>query len=413
MFCSKIKSTLSLSLHNKFPGSFFQIIFFLVFYIKHSHAFGKTGHFIVARIAEIQIENEPFYSEVLKYLEYLPDRPGEETFPFIECSSWADEIKKTGDTSMDEWHFNNQYIDGSHILSKNEVRHMGLIKSDRNIVWAVNQMKTSLEHRQVTKKKDKISKSVHLRMLIHLLGDLHQPLHNVTLINDDFPNSDKGGNAFEIKSKQVSNLHLLWDRNLLEYRKVSKPLSQDDFDYIDQISSEIIKEFSLSDGRIANLALVLNPATISTDSAKIAIQYCYNIKKGSKPSKEYLKSGFQILKMQLALAGYRLANILREIFQNNSQAPILQQNQSVKKQTNFVWVRKDTQKESSETIDPHGRILKDDGGKDITIISIQDRVQKLVYSPSKKLFESPKNSVSILRITFVFVLSFFGSFNKL
>jgi len=55
-------------------------------------------------------------------------------------------------------------------------------------------------------------KSLLMRYLIHVLGDIHQPLHSSTLINEKFPNGDQGGNLFLIKyNENINNLHKLFD----------------------------------------------------------------------------------------------------------------------------------------------------------------------------------------------------------
>lgn len=41
----------------------------------------------------------------------------------------------------------------------------------------------------------KLSLNLHLRMLLHLYGDLHQPLHNICLFAKGFPEGDYGGNS--------------------------------------------------------------------------------------------------------------------------------------------------------------------------------------------------------------------------
>lgn len=48
--------------------------------------------------------------------------------------------------------------------------------------------------------------------LIHVLSDIHQPMHTCNLINGEFPNGDKGGNQFIVNFKgRSTNLHWLWD----------------------------------------------------------------------------------------------------------------------------------------------------------------------------------------------------------
>jgi hypothetical protein len=57
-----------------------------------------------------------------------------------------------------------------------------------------------------------LSDSFNLRLLIHYVGDIHQPLHAISRFNEDFPIGDRGGNEFTLPSKdQVTNLHSLWD----------------------------------------------------------------------------------------------------------------------------------------------------------------------------------------------------------
>jgi hypothetical protein len=45
--------------------------------------------------------------------------------------------------------------------------------------------------------------------LFHLVGDLHQPLHAITLVCERFPEGDRGGNSIPVV--QGRNLHSLWD----------------------------------------------------------------------------------------------------------------------------------------------------------------------------------------------------------
>lgn len=65
--------------------------------------------------------------------------------------------------------------------------------------------------------------SFNMRMFIHLVGDIHQPLHATTRYANDFKTGDRGGNSFKITGDGVSNLHALWDSALYLY---SNDLSQ-------------------------------------------------------------------------------------------------------------------------------------------------------------------------------------------
>lgn len=62
---------------------------------------------------------------------------------------------------------------------------------------------------------DPWARGVALRYLLHMVGDLHQPLHTVTRCTPDSPNGDSGGNGFRLltgsSAGDVRNLHSMWD----------------------------------------------------------------------------------------------------------------------------------------------------------------------------------------------------------
>ena len=57
-----------------------------------------------------------------------------------------------------------------------------------------------------------------LRLVIHYAGDIHQPLHSVAEVDNEWPEGDNGGNYEHFQSIDgVSNLHALWDSVIYEY----------------------------------------------------------------------------------------------------------------------------------------------------------------------------------------------------
>jgi hypothetical protein len=63
-------------------------------------------------------------------------------------------------------------------------------------------------------------RSIALRIFMHLVGDVHQPLHATSRWTKNHPKGDKGGNKFLIKRhKSVKNLHSLWDSGVFAYTK--------------------------------------------------------------------------------------------------------------------------------------------------------------------------------------------------
>jgi len=54
-------------------------------------------------------------------------------------------------------------------------------------------------------------KSYDLSWLLHLVGDVHQPLHCATRVSAGRPGGDYGGNGVKLSCRGCSSLHLYWD----------------------------------------------------------------------------------------------------------------------------------------------------------------------------------------------------------
>ena len=80
-------------------------------------------------------------------------------------------------------------------------------------------------------------KSIALRLYIHIVGDLHQPLHSASVYSYQFPDGDLGGNLFSIKYKDYPQLHRLWDAGCDLYRDdtgPSLPLDEDGLHFYEE-----------------------------------------------------------------------------------------------------------------------------------------------------------------------------------
>eukprot|EP00494_Astrolonche_serrata_P031297 UN31566 len=106
-----------------------------------------------------------------------------------------------------EWHFvNTPYLDNdpdiSHYDFKFDPKNITLIvpqlidylvdKGDVDNYYAVQEIRAHA-YKGATENDNK---STALRLLIHYIGDLHQPLHAATRVDDAYPSGDRGGNSF-------------------------------------------------------------------------------------------------------------------------------------------------------------------------------------------------------------------------
>lgn len=155
---------------------------------------------------------------------------------------------------------------------------------------------------------------MNLRLLIHYLGDMHQPLHTVSRYTKKHPNGDMGGNLFFLQEKDgINELHALWDSGVYEFdQDFPRPLSEDSWDKLTEISSRIRSEVtreSLKD------ALTKPESEWASEGYELATHFVYAIKERSMPTEEYVQTGQKFVHHQLALGGYRLADLLVKVFE--------------------------------------------------------------------------------------------------
>jgi hypothetical protein len=167
---------------------------------------------------------------------------------------------------------------------------------------------------EITNFNGQLEKSMMARYLVHIIGDIHQPLHASSLFNKIFPNGDQGGNEFRIKfNSEIDNLHKLFDSCINRFKQIDKrPLSNEDSNYLEQVAKDIMKEYNNK-----------NLPELSTDdyidwveeSHDISQEFIYReININDRPTQEYLDKAFEYVKRRIALGGYRLAKLIEQIY---------------------------------------------------------------------------------------------------
>lgn len=285
-------------------------VILLISLFMYSYAWWCNGHMITAMIAQLDLaKNSPEVlqtaNQVLAPLNGALSHGLDNTF--VETACWADDIRYFGVDSMTLWH----YIDRPYNLD-------GLLNATRssiNVLWGINQTISTLKNDNHLNAP--LETSMMIRFLIHFVGDMHQPLHNTELISKLFPNGDAGGNLFPIVyNSQINQLHKLWDWALgVSGDDCPRPLSKQGWGTITKISQEIMDELPRKD-----LAEFLSDPYIdnwSVNNFHIAVNAVYEgIEMNGRPNEGYLLRGRKIAKKQLALGGYRLADILRSLYED-------------------------------------------------------------------------------------------------
>jgi len=272
------------------------IVLIILFYSNLSFPWGSTGHRITGLIAENHL-NKNSKQKVKTILSGTS---------LAEISTWADEVRSDPNKKYYDkfapWHY-VEIPDGQTYESSKK-------NPAGNIIEAIKNMRSILQSKTSTPTQKKEA----LALIVHFIGDLHQPLHVGN-------GKDLGGNWCFVKwFGKTINLHKLWDEALIDYSN----LSYTEYVYfIDRASKEEIKE--ISKGTVIDWA---HESMLLRDSiypqAKITDKnnprnYCKStpaqrIKDPLMPELgyEYHYKHKKLLDSQLLKAGIRLANILNE-----------------------------------------------------------------------------------------------------
>ena len=171
----------------------------LFFYLPFSSiAWGTLGHRIVGQIADTYLTKQT-KKEIYKIL-------GNESIAIT--SNWPDFIKS--DPAYDylgPWH----YINLKAGLSETEVKNYLATDTVTDAYTKINWLTAELKNKSLEQDK----KVLYLRLLIHIVGDIHQPLH---VGRPD----DRGGNGIKVNwFKDPTNLHSVWDSKLVDFQQLS------------------------------------------------------------------------------------------------------------------------------------------------------------------------------------------------
>jgi len=277
-------------------------------------AWWSTGHMIVARIAydELKMNNPAVLETATTKLETLKPYSHDGKYTFIEAATWPDSIKSVHWTAFNDWHFINQaYMNG----------YQGMENWDpHNVTVALAQSYDTLKgEKSGTDKMAMLGESFMLTYMLHLVGDIHQPLHVTEMFSDKFPHGDLGGNRFKIDySSSIDELHALWDSCMDQYGSHYAPISDATWEQFGNIS----KTLSTAHPR-SEFADMMDKdwkfTAWATEGYNNAVNQVYKgITPGGKVSDEYLKAGRDLVNKLLPLAGYRLADQLVRFYNPSS-----------------------------------------------------------------------------------------------
>jgi hypothetical protein len=281
------------------------------------YSFWSTGHMIISRIAleELEQQDPVYLKQIQTEIDLLTDFSMESNHSFVESAVWADDNKGIAWSAFNGWHFVDTPVIDPDFKGETEYEAM-------NATWALYEMRKTLRNKNHPKFNSDLALSFAWRYLIHLAGDIHQPLHASSYYSAKFPNGDRGGNSFKInypEDRQVKNLHALWDACVGQYGSIYAPTTETQYEYLSQVAANLTAEYPRS--KVAARVSILDERVWADESNQIAKDYVYNgITPDSTPSQEYLKRGRTMIDEQLVVAGYRLADVMLTLRHNPNKS---------------------------------------------------------------------------------------------
>jgi hypothetical protein len=199
-----------------------------------ARAWNALGHKTIAEIAWRQLkpeQHQPIVDAIRRHprfdLDFMAkmedaaakgDKATQDHWIFLNAAAWPDAIRDNKEHDRPTWHYIAlpQYLDLSDrraLAGKLRVNtsfdYPGTVPREKyNVVQAIALCQDTLRGNA-----DPRVQGMAYCWLMHLVGDIHQPLHCVGLFSaNQFPRGDKGGNAIPLK--RGDDLHTVWD-NLL------------------------------------------------------------------------------------------------------------------------------------------------------------------------------------------------------
>jgi len=271
-----------------------------------SLGWGAGGHMMVARIAFKRL-NPRAKAQAMALLA-RPINPvaiSAKSQDFVNASHWADDLRPFAEfDSFKPLHFIDKPFssDGTPLPTD--------LPEPDNVIKAlednVNILKTST---------DKDAQAQALRLIIHFVGDIHQPLHCATRVSSALPEGDRGGNLVSITvAGKKTNLHSYWDGGIGRFPKTGPNFAPPP---LSQIPAAAAKAMAGNPDTDPDLKLdePFNFSAWADESFALAKSVAYKgMKNGVKPSSKYNAASLKVARKRVAWGGYRLAALLNTIW---------------------------------------------------------------------------------------------------
>ncbi len=240
-------------------------------------AWGALGHRIVGEIADSYLT-----SKARKNIKAIL---GNESVAM--CSNWADFIKSDpAYNHLSPWHYVNIVggLDKDAFITKLELDTS--VNAYTKILFLKDQLKNQV--------LDNKTKAEYLKLLVHIVGDIHQPMHVGRA-------EDRGGNNIKLLwFNDNVNLHQIWDDKLINFQQLSYTEYAKAINFTTNAERKALQKETLPE--------------VLFQSYQVAEKIYADVKPDDKLSYNYNFKYIYILNEQLRKGGVHLAGMLNDIF---------------------------------------------------------------------------------------------------
>jgi hypothetical protein len=292
-------------------------------------AWDATGHMIVAKIAHEKLN--PKARERVDALAAMLDNNGV-PYNAVTLACWPDDIKDKNSKSpfrdkFKPWH----YIDIGCLPTDPDVlgHPPTLTQTNGDVIVALNHCVDLIKH----KKCDDLvpNESVALALILHCVGDIHQPLHTTARYNPDPKPTDRykddaGGNGLSltnlVDTPWSKNLHTFWDEAYRRYYENGEVHALPEISHTNAPGSAELKAWveKVDKDAPAKPDLRVNFTRWILETHELACAQVYGTlnepygARNVKLKEQYVNDAVRLARRQLALAGERLAAVLNELY---------------------------------------------------------------------------------------------------
>lgn len=234
-------------------------------------AWSNKGHKIIVEIAKSHLDRH--------VIEQVDHYLGGMSWEAAAC--WMDELHDIKQYKhMNSWHYVNFEKDKTYVKTK-----------DDDVITKLEFCYRMLQYKTIQPIE---TMNETLKMLFHLIADVHQPLHCGYA-------SDRGGNMVVVKFlDKDSNLHKVWDSEIIDAKKIdiwgcTKSL----------VGMNLSAKRKAEMEKMDVLAWVMECRTLLPEVYKVT---------DGKIDQKYIDANAKLIERQLAIAGLRLAAVLKQVF---------------------------------------------------------------------------------------------------